>query len=706
MSGKCQRVCDRLAHSLGLAKLGSTPAKPVPRSPILGRLWLGGDHPLLRGAALIFGLASALALASYAQYTIGRPLPGFMSPFSRLDEELVRIYGRQQSVLLAFGLFVGACVLFVASTRAGRNSEAPERWPVFNLAALWQGKWSKLSLGLFLGGAALWGFVVVRLWTGGYGESYPLLFGLSLIGLLVLFVRWDLSAGLRIRFRFHWWEPLLVAALCGAFFALNVRDLDGWRYAFIGDEGAFFNVAREIDRGATWNLFSQAGAYGDRAVGTSAYQAMVMKVFGVDYFGWKMASLLAIVAALPAFYVLMRLAFGARPAVFATAFLSASHYLFAYAHTGYDQILALSPVVAAFSLFFIGWRYSSAAALFAAGAVSGLGFYTFGSARAGIVILALFILTMGYRWWRPTFLVPIAIGFVVAVLPIFAVDKLEVLEVMVRHSAAEAEEPFARHLLENLPRSLFAFNYNPDYGHYLAGSLMDAASAVLAVLGLSYAVFRFRSSSYRFLVIWYVVALIVTGVFSTYVRVSFDRMHIVLPAMAAFAGIAVHRILLALEGTAPLDRLKPAATGLALVVLLPLVFAINVHRFWSDSAHLDTTHVFTVAVRAVTEGPCAGNGPGNVIVSEVHSQALGYVFGIYGLTDDLPTLLSYSEVLSGEASDKMAKARCVVLLDMDGLPARTLWAELRADRPNWQVWELTDLTGLSRVLVAGSADPG
>jgi hypothetical protein len=142
------------------------------------------------------------------------------------------------------------------------------------------------------------------------------------------------------------------------------------------------------------------------------------------------------------------------------------------------------------------------------------------------------------------------------------------------------------------------------------------------------------------------------------------------------------------------------------VVLLPLVFAINVHRFWSDSAHLDTTHVFTVAVRAVTEGPCAGNGPGNVIVSEVHSQALGYVFGIYGLTDDLPTLLSYSEVLSGEASDKMAKARCVVLLDMDGLPARTLWAELRADRPNWQVWELTDLTGLSRVLVAGSADPG
>ncbi len=47
-------------------------------------------------------------------------------------------------------------------------------------------------------------------------------------------------------------------------------------------------------------------------------------------------------------------------------------------------------------------------------------------------------------------------------------------------------DPLGKQLLENLPRALFAFNYNPDVGHYVAGSLMDAASAVLAVLGLSY----------------------------------------------------------------------------------------------------------------------------------------------------------------------------------------------------------------------------
>jgi hypothetical protein len=400
----------------------------------------------------------------------------------------------------------------------------------------------------------------------------------------------------------------------------------------------------------------------------------------------------------------MRIAFGVRPALFATAFLSASHYLFAYAHTGYDQIIALFPLVAAFSLFFVGWRLSSATALFGAGAVSGLGFYTYGSSRAAIVILALFVLTMGFRWWRPSFAGPIALGFALVALPIFAVDKLEVLQVMWRHSAAEAEQPFVKHLFENVPRSLFAFNFSPDHGHYVAGPLMDAASAVLAVLGLSYVFFRFRSNPYRFLIIWYVAALIVTGVFSTYVRVSYDRMHIVLPAMAAFAGLAIHRILLALEAAAPatrLDRFKPAATtGLALVVLLPLVFGLNIHRFWTETPREDPTHPFTVAIRAVTEGPCDGNGLRNVMVSEGWSQPLSYVFGIYGSTRALPTLLNYEEVLSGAALDRVADAQCVVLLDVNGLPANILLAVLRTDKPTWRVEELTDLSGLTRLLVA------
>ena len=317
-----------------------------------------GFRPRLPRLAIFLALALALGLASYAQYTIGRPLPGWLSPLSRIDEELVRIYGRPQSVLLAFGLFVGAGLLFVIATRKRETSEAPVRFPILNARTLWRDGWGKLSLGLFLGGLALWSYLIARLWSGGYGEQYPLLFGLSLVGLTAPFVRWDLAAGLRPRFRFHWWEPLLVIVLSVTFFTLNVSDLDSWRYSYIGDEGNFFKTAQQIGEGQTRNLFSQAGAYGYHPLATSAYQSMVMKVFGVDYFGWKMGSLLALVATIPVFYLLVRVAFGIRPAVFATMFLSASHYLFAYAHTGYDQPFALFPLVAAFALFFAGWRSS------------------------------------------------------------------------------------------------------------------------------------------------------------------------------------------------------------------------------------------------------------------------------------------------------------------------------------------------------------
>ena len=736
VASRYKRIRDRLKQSLERAKLESSPAELWSRAVTPERLQLIRDRLTSRRAVLIFSLAVALALASYAQYAIGAGPPWFMSPFSRLDDELVRIYGRPQSVLLAFGLFVAAGVLFVVGTRTGDDGEMTGHLPAFDLAALrrggkmaarwlalyraalleegemtghWpasdvaalrRGVWTGVAAGMFVVGAGLWTFVVARLWSGHYEESYPLLFGLSLVGLIAPFVRWDLAEGLRIKFRFHWWEPLLVAALSGAFFALNVRDLDGWRYVYIGDEGAFFEVAQQVTEGSTWNLFSQAGAYGYHPLGTSAYQAMVMKVFGVDYFGWKMASLLAIVASIPVFYVLVRLAFGTRSAVFATVFLSASHYLFAYAHTGYNNIFALFPVVGAFVLFFAGWRYASSLALFGAGALSGLGFYSFFSARVGIVILALFILTMGVRWWRPAFVGPVALGFTFLVVPIFAVDKMEVIDAVLRSSATESADPLGKQLLENLPRALFAFNYNPHSGHYVGGSLMDAASAVLAVLGLSYSLFRIRRGSHRFLIIWFAVAVTATGVFYIQDIVPFTRMHVVVLVMAAFAGIAVDRILATVEGLAPAINLRPVTTGLALAVLLPLVFGLNIHRFWSESPSEDPTHHFTVAVRAVTEGPCAENGPQNVMVSEVWTQALGYVFGIYGSTEDLPTLLSYEEVLSGAALDKVAEAQCVVLLDMNGLPANILLAVLRTDKPTWQVEELTDLSGLTRLLVA------
>jgi hypothetical protein len=234
---------------------------------------------------------------------------------------------------------------------------------------------------------------------------------------------------------------------------------------------------------------------------------------------------------------------------------------------------------------------------------------------------------------------------------------------------------------------------------------MDAASGVLAMLGLAYCLSRIRCMAYRFLVLWWAVALTATGLSHIHDQVAFSRLQIVLPAMATFAGIAVDRILTVVDGVSPLERLKPLVGGASLAVLVPLVFSLNVQRFWVDSAHHSATSHPTVAVRAVMEGQCAANGPANAIVSENSAPAMDHIFNVFGLTDDRPTSIGYGEVFSGEASDKMAAARCVVLMDTNGLSAEILAAELRIDRPNWRIGELTDLSGINWILVAGPPGP-
>ncbi|MCH8994502.1 MAG: hypothetical protein IH959_05965, partial [Chloroflexi bacterium] len=204
---------------------------------------------------------------------------------------------------------------------------------------------------------------------------------------------------------------------------------------------------------------------------------------------------------------------------------------------------------------------------------------------------------------------------------------------------------------------------------------------------------------YRFLVIWYVVALTATGLFFVHDRVASTRMQIVLPAMAAFAGIAVDRILIVLEGLSP-AKLKPLLVGAALVVLVPLVFALNIQIFWVDSPRGNPGHPITVAVRAVMETPCRGNGASNVVVSKDISYFLEVVFRRYGMTDEQPMLLHYEET----SSEMLGGAPCVVLMN-PGLPlAQGLLEDLLQDDPARSVEELRDGSGSRRVLVVRSAN--
>jgi hypothetical protein len=163
-------------------------------------------------------------------------------------------------------------------------------------------------------------------------------------------------------------------------------------------------------------------------------------------------------------YIVARELFDGRVAAFAALFFATSHYLMSYAHTGYDNIFAITPFAWCVALAVVGLRRASPGWMYAAGIVGGLGFYTFPTARMAPIVVVAFIATLGPRGWKPATLVPLALGLAVAGLPLFATDGWDAISVSrdrtVFGFTDHPTEGVRIRIIENIPRTLLGFNYN------------------------------------------------------------------------------------------------------------------------------------------------------------------------------------------------------------------------------------------------------
>ena len=100
-------------------------------------------------------------------------------------------------------------------------------------------------------------------------------------------------------------DILIVAALVGIFVALNTRDLTDWYYSAIGDEYAFYDYAAELAESGIRRPFDLDGVYSAiDPVMASAYPALVMRLVGVDNFGWKFSLIVSAALTIPGVYIL------------------------------------------------------------------------------------------------------------------------------------------------------------------------------------------------------------------------------------------------------------------------------------------------------------------------------------------------------------------------------------------------------------------
>ena len=508
--------------------------------------------------------------------------------------------------------------------------------------------------------------------------------------------RIDASTGFRIR------EIAFLAVVVGVFVALNVRDLTHWYYSVIGDEYAFYNEARSQLENGVVRPFDQAGVYGKHPVLGTTYQAFVMGLTGTDHFGWKLSSLIAVAVAIPGVYALARQVGGRGIAAMSSALFTSSHYLFAYAHTGYNNIHAIAPTVWALAALAHGLRRNSRLTLYAAGVLAGLGFYTFFSARTAIVVIVAFVLLQrGLRRAVAT-LVPTIAGFVVTAAPIFVVSRLDTISGMISEIpggySPGVTGPAIERIAENVTRNLLAFNFNVDSHHYVTGSLLDPITAVLAVLGVFVALRHGNHPAFRLLLIWLAIGAVTTGILSPYPGVAISRLNFLVPPLSILAAIAVRELWRAGgERFHTIHSYRWAAPIAAAVVLLA-VLGLNYNRFWRDSPREFHLPQQAIGLGAGRSDACCGEGGRTLYVGQGVDNPLRFALQSYeaapGDSEFVTDYATLEEVARAEP-----RPNCVVFVHPNQPGAEQAQDLLASLFPAGRMAWFTDPSEKGRVLV-------
>ena len=581
-----------------------------------------------------------------------------------------------------------------------------------------EAKWSPFPLS-FIGGLGLivgflaFGALLVPL-AGGSNSGYllvPWIVGLA--GFLALFLpRYGIPAFAGMTdsraadlLKRHYPDALIVLGLMVLFLGIVVSDLRDWYYSAIGDEFIFYEHAKRIVEEGITRPFSQEGVYNKHPVMNSVFQALSMRVFGADYFGWTFSEALNAAITIPGIYLLGYALGGRKAAVLSAALFAVSHYILALSHVGYNNLSPLPVAVWAIALFVLARRSDNPLLFYLAGVIAGLGFYTHYSGRAILPIIMLFALTAGSPR-RVLELWPLAFGFALAVAPTFVVEKEQVFtrmfsEVVGGYSEIVSGSPLAR-IMGNIELNLPAFNYNSTVHTYTYGGLLDPVTAVLAVLGIAFAVGHLKLPRFRLLLIWFGVAIVVTGVLSPYPHVAITRLAFAVPPLVLLAGVSAAR----LADTAPLpwNRVKalPAsAIGIAAVALL-LIVALTLNQ-WQLRSVTPSVYPHTpeaVALGAFRSTPCDGNPSETVFVGRAVGEGslMQNVLNSFYPGGPAFRRLNHDEI-QPEVALTGQPTRCVVFLEPGAPEIKPLQERLARRYPDGWLQTFTNPSGTTTVNV-------
>ena len=442
-------------------------------------------------------------------------------------------------------------------------------------------------------------------------------------------------------------DALIVAVAAVAFTALTLWDLGSWRYSFIGDEYAHYELPVSIlnDGLQERSLASQDGVYEKYPVANSAAIALWMAIWGDGAVAWRSYSIACIVLTMPALYLIAHAIATRRAGIITLIVLGCSHYLYAAAHTGYGWLDCLPVTAWALLALMHGLRRQHFWLLLAAGALIGCSLYTHYSGRAVIAIAGLYLLSsMGWRQWR--WMIPVAIGALTIAAPTLHLSGWEIVERMMSQTAGgyttDVSGPPLERILRNTLYNTLGWVWQPSVHSYVYGGLVDPISAAMALTGVVYLISRIKVEvEARLILFWLLVPYIVLALLSPYPDVPITRLWYLMPPISLAAGIGVSRLS---RRTSPLRGTREAyiAIGSAACMML----ALNATFFWGITPQVHPYTQESLTLAALREPACRGALSDAVILSSRDEHGVRHIIDAYYPGAVHPTYVDLSRTRS------------------------------------------------------------
>lgn len=320
---------------------------------------------------------------------------------------------------------------------------------------------------------------------------------------------------------------------------LLLKDAKNPLYSYIGDEYDFYKNAQEI---ATLGIspisfFSQNGVYGHHPVADSVLQAFVMKIFGINLIGWKITNIITIILSSFLIYNIAQIVFNdTRIGLLSSLFFITSHYVFAFAHIGYNNLLAFLPFLAALYSYLLYVKTRAIYFAILCGVFSAFCFYTFYSAR--LILLLLIPRMIFFRDERQAFL-PFLSGFLLIFFPFVYTNKISIFSASLNQSFSHPLfSGINLHIIFLFILSLFRQSNVPIH-HFVIGPLFSPVMTFFLVVGyIQLLISKNKKNIYTFISWGMLVCLVILLTFYD-PDIPTTRLHIIIPAYAIISAFGI-----------------------------------------------------------------------------------------------------------------------------------------------------------------------